>query len=854
MKKPAFFLIELLNAYLLLSISLIAVGNTPQQVRAGTTSLRIAVGKETATDINYVQIESWLNYWGLSYSEVTNFTSVNRGQYDVIIYGRASQASQYYLSDAELNNLRDLYGNGANLIFMDGYDIMNNTRRAWETFEWNVFGINMSNSFGDAGLQNWRVLKRNSINYTVAPEWQAMLNDSSELTYFGDLRYVSGWNTATEILGCRYSQFTNRTLFTVNAHGSDLAYLIQPSMVYINRASFQTDNNVVLGDAMFRYAIDEISLRLAGEYATRHAALYSSFEIDDWLGAPDVQTSLADIHATEDLKITFVVPHIESQDIGENMRLAGLQYFKDNKDWIEARSHSYRHEDHTKFPQSYLDDDPSLMVSSLLADGVQYPNYVTFQGESANKTVLEAWTGYATHIIGISLLAGIPNLVNGSLYAGYKGLQIWGRIFIADAMANTNDTASAKGIAWRMWEQNQPMIFWTHAEWRGTYARSVYRTLKEWVQHMGGIVEWTSEVIRDMVETKKLSHASSSGTILESSATNVIVVGSKESHIVIPVAFEYHVESIYYSYSSSIHQIDVYPIQGNIMTINLTSGQGNLHITHLDQDVFVNTLYQIGTSFSSYTPHEKLTYTVYGIAQTMRTMEIFLDGEGEPLTISGSDTWSYDSGTQIATVNFTHAGREEITAYWIETTNIPPITTMNPKGTLGLNNWFKSEVTVALSATDDISGVNKTEYSFNNSTWITYWTPFTISNEGNTTIYFKSTDNVGNVENIKSGIIKIDKTQPTASAGSNRTINERTSIEFDGSASSDNIGIVSYEWNFGDGGTGTGIKAAHSYFFVATYTLTLTVKDAAGNVATDSITVTVLPSGASGGGTSFFLR
>lgn len=93
----------------------------------------------------------------------------------------------------------------------------------------------------------------------------------------------------------------------------------------------------------------------------------------------------------------------------------------------------------------------------------------------------------------------------------------------------------------------------------------------------------------------------------------------------------------------------------------------------------------------------------------------------------------------------------------------PPTTTISLSGVEGNNGWFTSNVTVTLSATDDISGVEKTEYSFDNTTWVFYTAPFNITHEGNTIIYYKSTDKTGNVETAKTETIRIDKTAPSGS-------------------------------------------------------------------------------------------
>jgi len=81
---------------------------------------------------------------------------------------------------------------------------------------------------------------------------------------------------------------------------------------------------------------------------------------------------------------------------------------------------------------------------------------------------------------------------------------------------------------------------------------------------------------------------------------------------------------------------------------------------------------------------------------------------------------------------------------------------------------------------------------------------------------------------------------PVADAGGPYTGTVGVSMNFDGSRSSDPDGdISSYAWDFGDGNTGSGASAAHTYTSPGAYRVSLTVADSMGNTATASTTAQV---------------
>lgn len=91
-----------------------------------------------------------------------------------------------------------------------------------------------------------------------------------------------------------------------------------------------------------------------------------------------------------------------------------------------------------------------------------------------------------------------------------------------------------------------------------------------------------------------------------------------------------------------------------------------------------------------------------------------------------------------------------------------PITNANIKdGVRGQEGWYTSDVTIELGAQDGGgSGVDRTEYSVNDSAFEEYSGQINIFSEGKNEIIYRSIDNAGNIEEDKLLEIKIDKTSP----------------------------------------------------------------------------------------------
>ncbi|SEO89822.1 OmpL47-type beta-barrel domain-containing protein [Paenibacillus sp. OV219] len=157
------------------------------------------------------------------------------------------------------------------------------------------------------------------------------------------------------------------------------------------------------------------------------------------------------------------------------------------------------------------------------------------------------------------------------------------------------------------------------------------------------------------------------------------------------------------------------------------------------------------------------------------TQSVTVDGTpyepGAPLNLAGI-------GVHVIQVLVTdQAGNSsKWTAYVAVTDTVSPVTSATVSGTAGANDWYTSDVTVSLQASDQESGVASTEYSLiadqssngtqSTSGFVPYTSPIVLS-DGIYEIQYRSTDQSGNVSATQSITIKSDIEAPAFTLSAN---------------------------------------------------------------------------------------
>jgi len=303
--------------------------------------------------------------------------------------------------------------------------------------------------------------------------------------------------------------------------------------------------------------------------------------------------------------------------------------------------------------------------------------------------------------------------------------------------------------------------------------------------------------------------------------------------------------------------------QGNYtVTLNVTDLGGNWNYTHVWVNVTTPLFAPVCTVNTTLPPS-----AVVGTNRTV-IQGTLVGFQGSAYDVDGTVdnyTWTIDLGGTVAetfwtpafqhrfltsgnhTVNLTARdddGLTNISSVWI----MVDADTQNPvPGAEG--NWTIDQgdtIIFNASGTTDNGVVESYQWSFFDGSMVNLagLTPsHTFLTPGNYTVTLNVTDYAGN-SGETSIWVKVNDTQlPTAIAGPDQDVIIGTVVELDGTASWDNVGIVSHEWSIAGaeqfGFPMSGAVVTELFDVPGEYLLTLTVEDAEGNVGTDEVRVNV---------------
>ncbi len=158
-------------------------------------------------------------------------------------------------------------------------------------------------------------------------------------------------------------------------------------------------------------------------------------------------------------------------------------------------------------------------------------------------------------------------------------------------------------------------------------------------------------------------------------------------------------------------------------------------------------------------------------------------------------------------------------------------------GTVGVAVQFNGS-----GSSDSDGTIASYNWDFGNGTTGTGATPTaTYTEAGTFNVTLTVTDDAGATNSVSTTVVVVaaDNQSPVANPGGPYNGTVGVAVQFNGSGSSDPDGtIASYNWDFGNGTTGTGATPSTTYTEAGTFNVTLTVTDNAG--ATNSVSTTVV--------------
>jgi PKD repeat protein len=305
-----------------------------------------------------------------------------------------------------------------------------------------------------------------------------------------------------------------------------------------------------------------------------------------------------------------------------------------------------------------------------------------------------------------------------------------------------------------------------------------------------------------------------------------------------------------------------YPITGVDAEYDFTvwADDGSLLAGHNVSSTATATVYAIGVN---HPPTVGTLADVYGVVDVAVTFTVTAsDPDGDPLTI----TWNLGDGTVLVsappvTHTYVSSGDYDVTV-WVYDESGDPATNVSrtavayisedaaPVADAGPDQEVDEDTTVTFDGSGSSDDVGIASY-----TWTIVELSVTLPDEVSPTYEFPEpdvytvelvvTDTIGQTSAPDTMIVTVlDVTDPIADAGPDQTVDYGITVTFDGSLSSDNVGIVNYTWVVNDDGIIElyDVDPSHVFGSPGEYTVRLFVTDDAGNSAFDEVLITVVDS------------
>ena len=152
--------------------------------------------------------------------------------------------------------------------------------------------------------------------------------------------------------------------------------------------------------------------------------------------------------------------------------------------------------------------------------------------------------------------------------------------------------------------------------------------------------------------------------------------------------------------------------------------------------------------------------------------------------------------------------------------------------------WHNGTIPVVLTSTDAGSGVQLLEWSLDGGAWTPYTEPVEITGDGTHELLYRATDKVGNVETLKSAVVRIDGTKPTllvSGIADGQLYGDSQDVRVSWQAVDPTSGIATVVGTLNGQPYASGTLQAMYELPLGLHELTVTATDKAGNATTASV-------------------